>query len=224
MLLVVGCKSTPAVHVKNATPATMPAGWEPIEDREDGVSVGAPSGWKVGTANSIDVMSVAGGMGGDNQSMSDPNNPFGKELANMQAQDSAEEAMALNKLREKGIIISVIDKGSRAIPGEERTRFWVQVTKGTGNMTWDAAMETEKHKLVGDSTPKKVSLPIGDAQRYDSEVTTIGGDKVNRITYLVIDGPNTYELKFISTNNPTAITSIADQVAETWRIRPGKDQ
>jgi hypothetical protein len=40
---------------------------------------------------------------------------------------------------------------------------------------------------------------------------------------VVVDGKYTYSLRFISTNNPQAIQSIADQVAQSWRIKPGKD-
>lgn len=143
--------------------------------------------------------------------------------AGMRAESAAEEAKEMARLHEKGIIVQVVDTSAKPIIGEQRTRYMVKRIAHDYNITLDEASQEERKFLMGAKEPQNITLPIGPAIKYEAEITTIGGDKVNRISYVVADGHNSYILRFISTNNPTAIQQVGDEVAKTWRIKPGKD-
>jgi hypothetical protein len=140
-----------------------------------------------------------------------------KSQINAQSEQQAKEALA--KLREKGIFLHIID-GSKPIPGEERTRYYVKKVDHNGNWSLKMACddEVEYFKGWGADKPKLVNLPIGPVYKIAADYKTRGGDEVERIGYITVDGPATYLLRFISTNNPQAVLSIADDVAKTWRI------
>ena len=53
------------------------------------------------------------------------------------------------------------------------------------------------------------------------EINQKGGVLGRTIEPVVVDGKSAYVLRFISTNNPQAITAIADPVAQSLRIKPG---
>jgi hypothetical protein len=218
LALLWGC-SKPAVHVTAAPSSTLADGWTLATDPQSGVSVGVAPGWRQGVDLTTDAMGQASGIA-NQTSIADPNNPMTQMQNQVNAMNKQEEDQALADLKAKGIVIQVID-GSRPIPGEERTRYYVKVVDHGGNCSLDDAVNDEKEAISG-AVVQNIQLPIGKAAKFTSDTKTIGGDEVTRVSYVVVDGHNAYSLRFISTNNPGIIQRVADQVAQTWRIQPTK--
>lgn len=219
-----GC-SRPALHVKVAGPPVLPSGWTLATDPDSGVSLGVASGWREGVDKALDPMGAASGVASDvtAQQSTDPNNALGQMVSQMDQMEKEQEAKALADLKAKGIVIQVLD-GSRPTIGEERTRYYVKRVDHGSNYSLDLAGQDEKDHLLGmgADSPTTVQLPIGPALKFVAERKTIAGDETNHVSYVVVDGKYSYHLRFGSTNNPSAIQSIADQVAQTWRITPSK--
>ena len=195
------------------------------DDPEDGVSVGVASGWRQGVDLMMDPkeMAQAAGVDSSNAGAVDPNNPLQKLTSDLEQQSKQDEMQQLAGLRAKGVAIQVLD-GSKQTIGELRTRYRVIVIDHGGNYDLEKATADEMDALRGDgaSDPQKITLPIGPAVKIVAERKTIGGDTEDRISYVVVDGKKSYHLRFQCTNNPSAIQSIADDVAKTWRITPSK--
>ncbi len=217
----VGCKSGPVLHVK-AVPQSVPNGWQAIEEKQQGMSIGLPAGWKPGTGMAVDLGSALG-MGADSMGQLDPNNPLSQMHTSMDEGINANEAKEAERLAKKGIYLSATD-GSKSTIGETRTSFDVKRVNHDGPYsTADAvADELDAMRGFGPNDPKVVTLPIGSATRIDAEATTRGGDKLTHIHFVIVDGKSVYSLRFRSTNNPQAIQSVAQDVATTLRIVPSK--
>ncbi len=213
------------MHVVAAAPAALPGGWTLASDPEDGVSVGVAPGWRQGVDRMLDSTALAGSVAGDAslQGNVDPNNPMAQLGAQMEANDKKREEQELAALRAKGTVINIID-GSKPTIGELRTRYYVHLKDHGGNYSLDKATADEMDHLrgTGANDPVKVNLPIGPAMKIVASRKTVGGDQEDHVSYIVVDGKNSYDLRFESTNNPDVILSIADQVAQTWRIAPSK--
>ena len=44
---------------------------------------------------------------------------------------------------------------------------------------------------------------------------------IQRVSFVALDGQTIYSFRFITEESPETILSIADQVAQTWRIKGG---
>jgi|GEM_PF-1523896 len=226
LIFLAGCAG-PAVHVTNAPAAKMQGGWNLATDDTGTVSVGVAPGWHEGvdTALSGSGIDLAQGIAGSQSGQSlDPDSPGGQLANQMSAQDQQDQAAAKEALKEKGVVIQIIDS-SKPIPGEARTRYYVKVDKHDANVSLNKAVDEEMDFMhgFGPNDPVKVDLPIGPAYRVDADRKTIGGDQLTHISYVAVDGKNSYHLRFVATNNPSSIQNIAKDVAETWRIKPSKD-
>jgi hypothetical protein len=221
LCLLTGC-SHPAVHVTQAPAPNLTGGWQTANDAEDGVSIGVAPGWREGADTVMSPMGMAAGVA-DQTSGQDPSNPAAQLQNQLQADDKAQEQKALADLKAKGVIIQVID-GSRPTIGEERTRYYIKKVDHGGNCSLDQAAADEQEHLrgYGADPPQTVTLPIGKALKFTADSKTRGGDESTHVSYVIVDGKNAYHLRFVSTNNPQAIQSIADQVAQTLRIAPSK--
>lgn len=205
-IVLAGCKSNPAIALKDAPIGTIQPGWTKIENAEQGMSLYAPPGWKVGAATSMDLPSM-GGMGeGDSSAF----------LAKMQEEQDKADAEAAKELESKGVYISVINKGSKAIPGEERTRFTVKRVDEGGNVAMDEVTDMVK-KYTGEAAA--VTLPIGAAMRGTSSVTLKDGGVVTKVAYGIPDGKSIYMMEFITEESPEVIMGIEKQVAESFRAK-----
>lgn len=219
LIALAGCKSAPALHVTKDSPATLPSGWTAASSRDGLVSVGIPSGWRSGvdklSDNLTDLIPST-----DNSITGGPENsesPSG--IAAQIDRDSQEkEQKALEALEKKGIVINVINS-SKPIPGEARTRFYVRRYQSGGNVTWDDAKATERQNYAHAQTPKEINLPIGKALKYSADDELRDGGVLHQISYVVVEGHNVYCLRFVTEESGDVISSLADQVAQTWRIR-----
>ncbi|RYG44796.1 hypothetical protein EON79_14150 [bacterium] len=214
-LLLTGCaKST---KLTQAPPATLPEGWTLINSSADGVSVGAPPGWRQGVPKLFDTSSLLGNIEGD--AGQNPNvQGFVDDLKKADEQD---EAKKLEELRAKGILCHCVN-GSRPVIGEQPTRFYVTVEQPGGILALDSAVTTEKKKFLGDVDGKEVQLANGKAWRLANTMKTRGGDDLTKIVYVLVHEDRKYTLRFTSTNDPVSIEQIEKQVAETLRIDPTK--
>jgi hypothetical protein len=225
-IALAGC-SKPAVHVLKASAPNLPSGWTKAVDDTGTVSVGVANGWHEGVDTPLagSGLDLAQGIAGSASTpTTDTENPAGQLANQMAADDAKDQQEGKEALKAKGVVIQIID-ASKPIPGEARTRYYVKVDKHDGNILLDGALDEEKEFLrgTGAGDPVKVDLPIGPAYRFDADRKTIGGDELTRISYVVVDGKNSYHLRFVSTNNPTSIQSIAKDVADSWRIKPSQD-
>ncbi len=215
-LVLAGCNSTPAVHFTAAPLPAPTSSWVTVADEEDGITVNAPGGWKrLKDASSSDVPGMAPDEGQNNPQVQGLMNDMAKFDQKIGAEEEA-------NLRKKNVIFTVVDTSAKPIIGEERTRFYIHKKTRDGNATLDDAAADEKEFLTNESAAKDIDLPIGKAKEFHAEVTTKGGDKVNRVSYVMVDGKDSYALRFVSTNNPQGVESIAAEVAKSLRIRPGK--
>jgi len=204
----------------------LPGSWTRGESNDHTVSLGIPGGWRQGVDKLSDGLDLSG-LGGSSMDSAAPGgnvdaSQLGQDIANMDAQmrkESAEKEKAeLEKLEKAGVIVHVIN-GSKQLPGEARTRFYVRRFRKDSNVTWDDAMATEAKEYSHAQKPTEVRLPIGKALRYSGDDELRDGGVVHRISYVVVDGTNAYCLRFITEESGEVISSIADQVAQTWRIK-----
>lgn len=218
LALVAGCKPKPELHVTAGPAKPLPAGWTDATSKDGMVSLGVPSGWRFG----VDRM---GGMP-DLQNMGigegDQANAGVQQFTQqMQQQGAAEEKQKLDELDAKGIVIHVIN-GSKPIFDEARTKYIVQRYDGDSNWDFDGAAEKERSVYAFKPARQDLNLSIGKVAKLSASEELRNGSTKHRISYLAIDGKKLYVLRFVTQESKEAISSIADQVAETWRIKPSK--
>lgn len=220
-----GCKRAPELHVTAAPPAVLEGGWLSASSPDGSVTLGIPPGWKAGVDTSAgslsDMMSNIGGSNTDSQPISDPalNSQLQDMAQKMEQKDKEAEQKALAKLAEKGIVINAIN-GSKPIPGEERTHFYVKVFHSGGPISKEDAIDIEKNHFAFPPKPTNVQLPIGAALRFAADDSLRDGMTLHQISYVVVDGSDFYTLRFITEEDATAIQQIAEAVANTFRIKP----
>lgn len=217
-----GCKSTPAIHVSTA-PAVVPAGWASASSRDGSTSVGIPGGWRAGVDKTTDNISdmVSGAVSGSQPATDDANNPANQMMVDLERRDRENEQKELAAMEKRGILVNVIN-GSRPIPGEARTHYYIRRTHRDGNVTWDEAKEIEQSPLALRPKPTEVKLPIGKALKFETRDEMRDGGVVFQISYVVIEGKDTYALHFITEESKETISTIAEQVAQTWRVKIGR--
>jgi hypothetical protein len=225
-LMASGCRPGNVEHLADAAPPALPPGWTNFQDPESGVSIGIPPGWAEGTGLAADSPLANSPLGGGDTSANvDPNSDAGQAAAALgqmtQGIEQQNEQRARADLRSKGVVINVTD-GSKSTIGEQRTRFYVKQTKHGGDYTLEMATLDEKGHLLNAGAGTDVTLPVGKAHRYRADNTMVTGDKETQISYVLDDGPNTYVIRFISTNLPTVFDAFEKQVAESFRVKHGK--
>lgn len=215
--MAVGCKKGPVMHVTQAPAAKLPAGWETAKSRDGSVSIGVPGGWRYGADRTLDIL---GDVGSSTESQGDLNNPERQKLMEgMRQDDAAEERKTLERMEKKGIVVNVIN-GSKPIPGEARTRFYVLRTHSESPVDWLAAADKERRHYAFPPKPQEVDLPIGKAWRLSATDTLRDGGTLHQISYVVAEGGDTYTLRFVTEEGQDTIKSIADDVAKSWRVTP----
>lgn len=214
MAVACGCKSAAPVHVLAGGPVAMAAGWVSASSRDGKVTLGVPTGWRAGADKvSTDPLAL---MPTQDNSVVDPE--LQRVQAGFDADAKREEQKALDALLQKGIVLNVIN-GSKPIPGETRTHYFVRVKHEDGNASWSDANEQERAYYAFPPHPEEVKLPIGKALKYASKEDMRDGGTVYKVSYVAIDGSRIYSLRFVTEENEDAIKSIAEQVAQTWRIK-----
>ncbi|MGV3617666.1 MAG: hypothetical protein ACO1SV_20260 [Fimbriimonas sp.] len=218
LLVAAGCKSKPELHVQRAPVKPLPAGWSEAASKDGVVSLGVPSGWRFGVDRIFAMGDLQGmGIGEGDQT----NNAVQQMTQQLQSQGNEEEKKKLDELFAKGIVIHVIN-GSKPIADEGRTKFIVHRYDGDGNWDFDAAADKERGAYAHKPQRQDVQLPIGKAVKLSASEELRNGSVRHRISYLAIEGKSLYVLRFATEEGKDTIASIADAVAETWRIRPSK--
>lgn len=194
----------------------MPQGFTLATDAETGISVGYPSGWQPGqypayNFGSMDSSALDG-------STPDPNAGGDATAKLAQATQKAMSSQEKESLKKEGIVLMFND-GSKPTPGEENTRFYLQVKEDVRGLD-DAADVFANMMVLAKKTP--ITTPIGKAVRLNSDYTNKGGDKIHEIGYVWADGPKGYALRFICTGEKQPISAVAEPVMQTVRIRPVK--
>ena len=225
LTLLGGCKKGEESHVTVVAPVTLDPGWSFTESRDHTVSLAVPSGWRAGAdtamGNLSDLAASVGNASSGGQAQADPNmSPDMQNLAQKVAQDSQkEEQKALDDLEKKGIIINVLG-GSKPIPGEERTRFYVKKTHTDGSASLQEAVENERTHYAFKPKPSDIALPIGKAARMSADDSLKDGATLHQISYVIVDGGDSYALRFVTEEDVQAIQSVASAVANSLRIKP----
>ena len=216
LLALAGCKSKPELHPQQPVAKPLPQGWAEASSKDNAVSIGTPSGWRNGVDKmAIDLQGMGIGEG-------DHANPGVQQFAQqMDAQGQAEEKQRLDEMFEKGVLLHVISTG-KPVFDETRTRYIVQRYEDGGNWDFDQAAEFERKQYAFKPKRQDVTLPIGKAVKLFASEEMRNGSIMNRISFLAIDGKKLYVLRFLTQEDKSVIESIADGVAQTWRIRPSK--
>ncbi len=213
-MVAFGCEPK-ALQLKAAAEPQLPAGWTTANDGESGVSIATAQGWRVGVPRSDVSIPGMDSMGGDasaGSGMSDVLKDFAR-------QENKQEQEALERLREKGIVLNLVD-ASRPLPGELYTRYQVEVRESPRNLTLDEAVAHERGKMTGEDAGAAVELAVGKAWRLIADGKNRIGDQKTHISYVLVDGKKQFTIRFIATNNPTAVTQIEAAVADSFRYKP----
>ncbi|AIE86248.1 hypothetical protein OP10G_2880 [Fimbriimonas ginsengisoli Gsoil 348] len=202
----------------------LSGGWTPGQSRDGSVTLAVAPGWRVGVDKADNLLSALGSAGGD--SSSDPNgSALSADLQRMAADSDRRsqemEQKELASLEKRGIVIQVIN-GSRPTIGEDRTKYYVVRHHLSGNVGWAEATDAERRHYAYPPKPEEVKLPIGKAYRFFADDKLRDGSDRHQISYVVIDGEYTYTLRFLTQEDAQTISSIADPVAQSWRIHPTK--
>ena len=225
VVIVVGCKKAEESHVTVVAPVQLDSGWAFTESRDHVVSLAIPPGWRAGAdtlaGNLSDLAASMGNSSSQGQTPTDPNvSPEMQNLAQkVDQQNQQAEQKALDDLLKKGIIVNVIN-GSKPIPGEERTRFYVKKTHSDGAASLSEAIENERSHYAFKPKPTEVSLPIGKAAKMSADDSLKDGATLHQISYVMVDGGDTYTLRFVTEEDVQAIQSVAGVVANSLRIKP----
>jgi hypothetical protein len=212
VLCLAGCKG-PGPIVKDPGPATIPPGATLAESSDKTVSIMVASGWKRGCKNSMSAPSLGdlAGQLGENSQLQD--------LAHgAQNEENAIDATEAAEMEKDGILIWVNDS-SRWIPGEERTSYRVK-RQQAGHSTLEEAAEDAKQNLLNEGPIQYVELPIGRAARMEANTVKIDGGQLFQIEYVVVNGCDTYSIRFTTQNDPSSVKSVEKAVIESLRIKP----
>ena len=216
IFLIVGCKHASAPRLKAAVPVALAgSAWTAAFDEESGVSIAIPPGWRVGVPRAFDPGTFM------NMDATNPNS-LGSELQKtasaLQTEDVALERKTLARLREReGIVLHCVD-GSKPVVAEEPTRIYVKKVTGADYGTLEAAATAEKQDTHREAKVESVDLPVGKAVRLIAQGQDRIGDIECHVSYVLLDGPDAYVLRFASTNNPDATLTIDRQAAQTFRL------
>ena len=217
--LVLGCKHADAPRLTIvAPPALGSTGWTAVSDAESGVSFAVPPGWRAGVARTFDASSLMGG-DADLGAAGGPAAEMGAELIK---ENAAQEKAELAAMRQKeGIVLHCTDD-SKPIPAEEPTRIYVKKISNAGYGSLDEAAKAEEQDAHRSMKVSTVALPVGKSARLVAKGQNRIGDQECHVSYVLLDGPDAYVLRFASTNNPDAILGIEKGVAETFRLSKPK--
>jgi hypothetical protein len=214
------------VHAKNV-PDSIPSGWTEGKSADGSVRIGIPGGWRFG----VDRMDSSPlGMANDAMSSQQDQSMQGSELGEqvqqmangIKQQADEQEQKQLADLAAKGIVVNVISVGTRPIPGEARTRYYVKKSpQGHAVQLVDAA-EKERGQFEHKPLLHNITLPIGPALKLSEKRTLTDGGEFYQISYLVVDGEDIYSIRFITEESPATIDAVADQVMQTFRVMPSK--
>jgi hypothetical protein len=211
----IGCgKSAPPL--KEASPAQLAPGASLTTSSDKVVSIMVPSGWKRGSKHSI----VGGGLGDMMGQLGEGGGELQDMAQGMQDEEDALDAHEAAELEKEGILIWVNDS-SRPIPGEERTHFRIKRTQAGHGSVEDAA-EDAKQDLLNEGPIQYVELPIGKAARMEASTTKIDGGQLFQIVYVLVNGSDTYNIRFTTQNDPSSVKSVEKSVIESLRIKPNK--
>ena len=217
-MTLVGCGGPPA-HVTDPGPTAIPQGFTAASDAESGVSLAYPSGWRPGQYPVMTLGSMDSGSG--ETAIPDPNagDPAAKLDTALQKANKQMDTQEQKALKQQGIVLMFND-GSKPIPSEENTRFYLQ-TKDDVRGLADAADVFAQTMVFAKKTP--IDTAIGKCIRLNSDYTNKIGDKLHEIGYVWADGSKGYALRFICTGEKQPIASVAEPVMNTVRIKPQKN-
>ena len=214
-LVLVGCKHAVAPALKAAAPPALGAsGWTAASDPETGVSIALPPGWRKGVAKTLDTASLMGG-DADLSNAGGAASEMGAELDKQNAEMEKQEFAKMRK--DEGIVLHCTD-GSKPIPAEEPTRLYVKKIPDAGYSTLEDGAAAEKSDAHRSMKVSIVDLPVGKAARLVAKGQNRIGDVECHVSYVFLDGPDAYILRFASTNAPDAILGIERNVAESFRL------
>lgn len=215
-LSLVGCKSGPKLTLKKES-FTVPQGWMPFENSEQGIHIAAPSNWGIGTSTTSDTPSsalsdLAGSMGSNGEQAS------GQIAANAEKEAENEAKAEVKALEPKGIFVSAMDKNVRFIPGETRTYFNVKKITVGGNAQMDDVVKAINEELINEEPPTYVDLKIGKAARIHAHNVLKDGGETDHIAYGLVNGGDIYIVKFATEQQGYQLDQTASAIIDTLRI------
>lgn len=215
LLIATGC-GKPASHLTQAPPAALPQDWNVATNEKFGLTLGIAPGWREGQAS----MAAQMGLGGD--TTPDPyGDPNAQALKDSLAKANQSNAVKEREQLEKDGILMLISDGSRTLPGEEPNQYVIQHVSLPGEMDIENGAKVAREELEFAHNPEFIDTPMGKAARFILNYSNKSGDKIHKVMYVFVDGKEMYELKLSNTGQDNRIKAIADQVAQSFRIKPG---
>lgn len=226
LLPLVGCETNLEAHLKDPGPAQLQPNWQLAQNKEEGVSLAYPPGWKFGVGTSAGIFATfsdaanQGSNGQPQQPASPQDQQVAKQFEDLANQERQEEADTLRS--QHGIILQVVNNQELQFPWMQQTRVFVKKIDSSHNASLDEATQNEVKFLGGEAKPEQVTLPIGKAMRLTGVTQEPHNQTVHRISYVMVDGHNTYILRFLGAKSAAEVEAIEKPVAESLRIKPPK--
>lgn len=204
--------------------AALPSGWSQLESRDGDTWIGVAPGWYDRFTEKLPGSDLSsGGLDSGNPTGGSGNSELDAQLQqlNQTLMDRMHENVQQKKeeLYAKGILFEAYNSG-RPVFDEVRTHYLVQRKTGNGNWTWETAENEERKAYAFKPKKQDMELPIGKVLKLSASEELRNGSTVHRISYLAIEGPKLYILRFVTEQSPETISSVSDSVAQTWRIKP----
>ena len=117
-----------------------------------------------------------------------------------------------------GVSLVLYKKG---IIGETSTITQIQVAhkKVEGGTTIIEAADDLATKYLGGGKRSTVQLPIGSAELIDVTTKSRDGESGHHIHYVMVNNEDVYILTLQTEQQPEVISEIAQQVAESFRVK-----
>ncbi len=176
------------------------------ENTDERVRIAAPPRW--GTRPIPEMLNL----GGETSLESVPAEVIPLDVTNAQMQAQFDESSS------KHMILRIVDLNVRPLPGEAHTgyRIYKLPTKRSNSLNRAAKRVQVQFKLHGE--PQTVSLPVGEAKRFQFNYKNALQEDVYKIAYVLLDGQATYVVLFIQQFSGETIQALEKPVMETFRV------
>lgn len=204
LLPLTGCKKGEVTMLETNVPLNAQPDWRLHTVTKDGFTICAPQNWVLESE-----LNPLGDLG------IDPGSMFGGDETGRTMQPDPPKPKGPTTTETKLVLF---DQGSRRLPGEQATRIEFKHEKVGAALLKDQA---EKRKQGLGNTIKSqqtLQLPIGPCEEFVTKITNISGDEVFERYYVLCHDDNLWVVKFISTNNESAIMGAPDIMA-TFRVK-----
>ncbi|MBX3117976.1 MAG: hypothetical protein KF784_02855 [Fimbriimonadaceae bacterium] len=204
-LVAPGCKKGEVTMLETNVPLNTPEYWRLHTVTKDGFTICAPSNWVLKSE-----LSPFAGTGMD------------MDFSNMMS-DEPSRTMQPDPPKPKGPTTTetglvLFDQGSRMLAGEVSTQIVFKHEKIGAALLKDQAAIKKDGLGKSITSQQTLQLPIGPCEEFTTKTVNISGDEVFERYYVLCHDDNRWIVKFVATNNESAIAG-APEIMATFRIK-----